>query len=165
MNATELVTEPSQQPAPLRPPWALPEWVFRQRCDGCGACVDACREGILTHDRDGLPITDFRFGGCDFCGECVTACPKHALRASGRERFEPFRFRLQINQECLAKAGEPCRTCTEFCDSYAIRFVDAAGAHQCPSVDASRCNGCGHCVGPCPVNAIQLRGLPMPGVN
>jgi ferredoxin-type protein NapF len=164
-NVIKLDSEHARPSAPLRPPWALPEWAFRQRCDGCGACVRACREGVLHRDGDGLPIVDFRYGGCDFCGACVAACPSQALRASGRERFKPFSFRLSISDNCLAKAGEPCRTCTEFCDNYAIRIVRNARGRTLPTVDDERCTGCGSCVGPCPVGAIKISGLPLPNLG
>lgn len=162
MGVTERKPARNDPAAPLRPPWALPEWVFVQRCDACGACAEACREGIVKHGEDGRPVIDFRFGGCDFCGECVGACPTQALRSSNRGRFAPFRFRLKISGECLASSGESCRTCAEFCDGYAIRFVPGLGGVSGPRVDSSRCNGCGHCVGPCPVNAIEVCGLPLP---
>lgn len=140
----------------LRPPWAIAEWAFRSRCDGCRACVDACREGVLGLGRDGLPEVDFRFGGCDFCGACATACDRGALRRDLAAKTPAFRFVLTISDSCLALAGEPCRTCEEFCDSYAIRFRPRDDGAAVPMVLAANCNGCGACVGPCPVGCIHV---------
>ena len=156
MAATNTEQHASLHQAPLRPPWAIAEWAFKSRCDGCGACVDACREGILCHGADGLPVVDFRFGGCDFCGACVAACTRQALRADKRRLSDAFRFEVVLSPICIAMAGEPCRTCSEFCDSYAIRFQAIGRGRNTPVVSADACSGCGCCVGPCPVNAIQL---------
>jgi len=146
---------------PPRPPWAIAEWAFVSRCDGCSACVDACREGVLYGGADGLPQVDFRFGGCDFCGACLAACDRGALRRNPAAKAPPFRFVLTIDQRCLALSGEPCRTCEEFCDNYAIRFRATEEGAMVPVVMAGNCNGCGACVGPCPVGSINItRPLP-----
>lgn len=139
-----------------RPPWAIAEWAFAGRCDGCLACVDACREGLLQPDPAGLPEVDFRFGACDFCGACVTACDRGALRRDLTAAAPAFRFVISIDQTCLAGTGEPCDTCAEFCEGYAIRFQFSDQGQRIPVVLSASCNGCGACVGPCPVNAIHL---------
>lgn len=139
-----------------RPPWAIAEWAFVGRCDGCLACVDACRDGVLGPGRDGRPEVDFRFGSCDFCGACVAACDRGALRRDLASRTAAFRFVLTVDTACLALAGEPCRTCEEFCDAYAIRFRPTEQGTMVPTVVAANCNGCGACVGPCPVGSIHL---------
>jgi len=147
---------------PLRPPWAIAEWAFLGRCDGCAACVEVCREGILFLGPDGRPAVDFSFGGCDFCGACATACDRGALRPGGAYQHA-FRYRLEIDDRCLAMAGEFCRTCEEFCDNYAIRFRQDEQGRSQPLVIASQCSGCGACVGPCPVASIHLTRPGPPG--
>lgn len=146
-----------------RPPWAIAEWAFVGRCDGCLACVDVCREGVLNPGKDGLPEMDFRFGGCNFCGACVAACDRGALRRNLASKTPAFRFVLTVDSNCLALAGEPCRTCEEFCDAYAIRFRPTERGNMVPTVIAANCSGCGACVGPCPVGSIQLTrpGVPV----
>jgi dissimilatory sulfite reductase (desulfoviridin) alpha/beta subunit len=51
--------------------------VTSDRCDQCGACVAACREGCL--DLAGK-APDIAAERCIGCGECVRACPRDALQ-------------------------------------------------------------------------------------
>lgn len=141
---------------PLRPPWAIAEWAFVHRCDGCLACVQSCREGILYRGRDGYPEVDFQFGGCDFCGACLSACGTGALRHSDATDKRPFRYTLSIDELCLARAGEACRNCESYCDNYAIRIQPSEQGVFMPVINQRQCNGCGACVGPCPLGSIRL---------
>lgn len=55
-----------------------------ERCSGCGRCVTACRQRIITletikHRKHAL-ITDPRL--CTGCGACIEACPIDALTIS-----------------------------------------------------------------------------------
>lgn len=157
-----LLSQPSA-PSP-RPPWAIAEWAFVGRCDGCKACVNSCRAGLLRDGVDGRPEVDFRFGGCDFCGACVSACDRGALRRTLTAKAAlTFRFVLSIDDQCLALTGEPCRTCEAFCDNYAIRFLPNDAGITVPVVLTGQCNGCGACVGPCPVGSIHLYRPELPG--
>jgi dissimilatory sulfite reductase (desulfoviridin) alpha/beta subunit len=51
-----------------------------ESCKGCLICVDACREGALTSDEDGMPVIDQQ--RCLGCSQCVRACPVGALQAA-----------------------------------------------------------------------------------
>ena len=47
------------------------------------------------------------------------------------------------------------------CDTSAIRFRPRIGGVPLPEVDAAACNGCGACIAPCPVSAVQrVAGTP-----
>jgi glycyl-radical enzyme activating protein len=76
---------------PLRCRWchnpecisARPQLAFWQdRCTGCGACAEACPEGVHGVSADGHVI---RRDLCALCGSCVAACPADALRITGKE--------------------------------------------------------------------------------
>ncbi len=55
------------------------EWkaeVDRDRCTGCGACLERCLFGALERDRDTVGVKD---GLCHGCGICRRACNRRAL--------------------------------------------------------------------------------------
>lgn len=54
---------------------------YETRCVECGACVEACPQGIR---RPGLIDAEDR-ARCTLCGACVEACPAGALEVKGRE--------------------------------------------------------------------------------
>lgn len=138
--------------APLRPPWALDEAEFLQRCTGCAACVDACPQRVLRPDVHGYPRFLPQQGECTFCADCATACEPGALDAA---RPQPWDYRARIDERCLARAGVVCQSCRDACASHAIRFVPT-GTPTAPRLDLDRCSGCGACVSACPVDALAL---------
>lgn len=142
----------------LRPPWALRD-VFSDRCTGCGACVTACPEGIVTLDEKHRAIVDFQRGEglCSFCGACAEACPEPVFLApAARSASPPWTLRVTIGSDCLTHDGVMCQSCKDACGDGAIRFVYAAGRVPQPVVDLERCTGCGGCVAPCPASAIEI---------
>jgi len=142
-----------------RPPWALPESDFIDRCTRCNECITACPTHILVAGDGGYPTIDFREGECTFCGDCVASCqPEALLRA---EEQEAWPYRAVISADCLPRQGVECRVCGDFCDARAIRFPPRLGGSPLPDVDGSRCTGCGACVAPCPTAAIAI-SLPVP---
>jgi len=138
----------------IRPPWALIEPDFVALCDGCGECIDACPERILSSGRGGYPQVDFSASECTFCERCARACARGALRYS-LDR-DPWGLKAGIAPGCLAMNQVVCRTCSESCQEGAIRFRMSVGAVSRPQVDPDRCTGCGACVGPCPVAAVTI---------
>ena len=55
----------------------------------------------------------------------------------------------------LAAQNVECRVCGEACDVSAIRFRPRIGGVPLAEVDNTACNGCGACIAPCPVSAVQ----------
>lgn len=56
----------------------------KQRCIGCGSCLEACPVSALVPTAEGIRIDRER---CSVCGACVEACPSGALASVG-ERIE-----------------------------------------------------------------------------
>jgi ferredoxin-type protein NapF len=147
-----------QADAAFRLPWALRE-VFADLCTGCGDCVTACPEGIVTLDEKNRPVVDFRRGSglCSFCGACADVCREPIF--SARTAMPPWTIRVIIGDDCLTHDGVMCQTCKDACGDGAIRFTYAAGRIAEPQVDLERCTGCGACIAPCPASAIEIHRI------
>ena len=57
--------------------------IDREKCDGCGLCVQACHEGALAivDGKAALVRKDF----CDGLGDCLPACPQGAISFADRQ--------------------------------------------------------------------------------
>jgi len=139
-----------------RPPWAIDEALFVDRCTRCDRCIDACPTGILVRMDGGFPGVDFSRGECTFCGDCVSRCEPQALVRGGPDAA-PWDMVAAIGPECLAMRGVECRVCGETCPERAIRFRPRLGGVAQPLLDSGSCTGCGACIGPCPARAIAMQ--------
>ena len=57
--------------------------IDEDRCNGCGACAEACHEGaiVMVDGKARLIRDDF----CDGLGDCLPACPVDAISIEERE--------------------------------------------------------------------------------
>ena len=55
----------------------MPIIVDREKCDGCGACVESCPMDALRM-KDETPF--LKYDECWYCGACVEDCPRRAIR-------------------------------------------------------------------------------------
>lgn len=134
-------------PAPFepRPPGA----VSLDACTGCGDCVSACPQQILSIAQDRvilLPRDE-----CTFCGECARACPEPVF---GETRI--MGHLVAISGDCLTHAGISCMTCRDTCPEDAISMRPRIGGPFLPEIDGAACTGCGACIAPCPNGAIGI---------
>ena len=143
---------------PLRPPWALAESLFTERCTRCGDCLEACPTGILHKGRGGFPQVEFSRGECLFCSDCTDACTPAALyKTPGRA---PWALKVSLDTDtCIAYQGVECRACADPCEPRAIRMRPSVGGVSLPDIDLSTCTGCGACYAPCPVQALRIQPL------
>ncbi|MCP4996832.1 MAG: ferredoxin-type protein NapF [Gammaproteobacteria bacterium] len=143
--------------APVRPPWALHEAQFVERCTACGDCVTACFDQLIVAGRANFPQMDFKQGGCDFCGDCLAICKAGALSGDPQDaETRPWSLKASILNNCLSLNAVVCRSCGEACDARAIHFKLEIGGVAKPLLDSELCTGCGECFSVCPVDAVQI---------
>ncbi len=149
-------TKPAGPPRRLiRPPGALPEPEFLDRCEGSGRCVDACPvdairrwEGI-DERLNGTPFIAPNLQACVLCDDlaCMGACPSGALRRLPREAIRIGMPRVDYAY-CARTRGEDCRLCIERCPiGESAISLDPEGR---VIVTADACTGCGVCQYSCP---------------
>lgn len=76
--------------------------INEEKCNGCGACADACHEGAIqmVDGKARLVRDDY----CDGLGDCLPACPVDAIRFVEREAAA---YDARAVAENKAKAAEP----------------------------------------------------------
>lgn len=148
---------PAEPPRPygLRPPGAIAEPLFSERCTHCNLCVSGCPHAIikLAEEGDGFPVgTPFlpnvAARPCHLCEgmPCAAACPEGVLQVvPSRE------VRLGVAEidptTCFAFAGQYCDYCIDRCP-----FADeaiVADQENRPVINRDRCTGCGLCAHYC----------------
>ncbi len=78
--------------------------IDKERCSGCGLCVDACHEGAigLTDGKATLLRDDY----CDGLGDCLPACPEDAISFEEREALPYDEEAVKENMKKKASPGE-----------------------------------------------------------
>jgi polyferredoxin len=156
----------------IRPPGALPETQFLQKCIKCGECMKACptnglQPAMTEAGPEGLwtPVLVPKIGYCEYyCSLCSQVCPTGALK----ELTVPEKLVFRIGTAWVNKnrcipyfLGKPCIVCEEHCPTSpkAIKFVmveakladGSVATQKAPVVDLNLCIGCGICENKCPV--------------
>lgn len=155
----------------LRPPGALPERDFLERCTGCGLCINVCPTGglqlaVTEAGLEGLwtPRLVPLIGYCDYdCTACGHACPTGAIQPLTLEEKHQFRIGLASfdTTRCIPYAyGRDCIVCEEHCPipdkaiyTVEVEIVQRDGQKRTikqPHVDPDKCIGCGVCEHVCP---------------
>ena len=145
---------PRGHSASVRPPGALPEQEFLQRCARCGQCMKACPSNVLqpagfTEGLEGLwtPQAVGDCAGCQpQCNNCGQVCPTGAIRALPLAEKQAARMGLAgiDEQTCLR-----CGLCVEVCPYEAVDGGDDGDEFALPMVLAERCVGCCTCQAAC----------------
>jgi len=168
------VVERARADSAIRPPGAVPEGEFADRCIRCYACVRACStsggclqpslsesgiEALLT------PVAAMRIGYCEYnCNLCGTVCPTGAIHELDMEDKKKRRMGLAYfdRNRCIPWAsGDDCIVCEEHCPlpdkaiKFELREVHVVGRGlrtvKLPYVLRDVCIGCGICETRCPV--------------
>lgn len=151
-------------PELIRPPGALAEKEFLEKCSKCGACVRACpffaiKPVIQGNEFDrGTPSLRTGEAWCRFCNDtpCISACKSGALSRNNEKKLTKIAQAMVSPMACLRSEGQDCHACIETCSSIktAICLTD-----NLPAIDPQKCSGCGACLCACPAypeTAIRL---------
>ncbi len=149
--------------ANIRPPGAVPEADFLDRCLRCGMCMRVCptnalQPAWLLSGASGMfsPVLTPRVGPCEpECAACGAVCPSEALLPLPLAEKQQAKIGTAVVQPdlCLAWAeGHSCVVCQEVCPYGAIALEQKNGAKvPAPVVKSRQCFGCGYCERHCPV--------------
>ncbi|HID11795.1 MAG TPA: 4Fe-4S dicluster domain-containing protein [Candidatus Latescibacteria bacterium] len=147
----------------IRPPNALPEEEFLDRCVRCGVCIRVCpTDGLQPMLLEGgmealwTPRLIPRIGPCEpECALCGDICPTGAIRPFSAEEKPSLKLGVAVVQKdrCLAWGwGRACLVCDEACPYDAVELEPVPGKDvRGPVVYREWCVGCGLCEHRCPV--------------
>jgi len=138
----------------IRLPWLKSIDAFYENCTRCYDCIQACPEQIIHIGNGKYPAVNFKAGGCPLCGECAKACSQRLFNSPSDHK--PWQLVAQVANTCLPYQQVSCRSCQDSCPSTAIKFTLQPGTTSTPEIIVEKCTGCGFCVAPCPVFAIEI---------
>ena len=86
--------------------------IDKEKCNGCGACADACHEGAIDIINGKAELVREHF--CDGLGDCLPECPTGAISFEEREAPEyagcPGSKSMQIQRSEIPKSEKPSST-------------------------------------------------------
>lgn len=140
---------PSEKPTPaprqdwLRPPGAVVEALFLERCTRCGDCVKACPyECIKADPGSGTPAIAPEEAPCQLCEDfpCIAACGTEALLPVHSRAEVSMGLAVVSHRDCTAAQG--CNACVSQCPTRALEMDFEAFRLE---VKGDHCVGCGIC--------------------
>ena len=156
----------------IRPPGALPEDTFLQKCVKCGECMKVCPTNAIQPvmyeaGPHGIwtPKLVPEIGYCEYyCSLCTQVCPTGAIQElTIEEKTEVKIGTAWVDKDrCIPwKFGDPCIVCEEHCpvSPKAIKLLETEVKTPegkikkplAPFIDTELCTGCGICENKCPV--------------
>ena len=158
----------------IRPPGAVPEAQFLDRCIRCQECVRICsttggclQPSVLESGWEGIwsPIAVNSIGYCEYnCNLCGQVCPSGAIQNISIEEKQKVKMGTAYfdKSRCIPwYSQQDCLVCEEHCplpdkaikfDVREVRTPD--GSYRIvkfPYVDEALCTGCGICENKCPI--------------
>ena len=163
-----------QRTVPVVPFGALSVKDFYQHCTACQLCVSQCPNGVLRPSTSlehlMQPEMSYERGWCRIeCNKCAEVCPSGPIRKYNVEEKTTMHIgtaHVDLDLCVVNRDGVSCGNCARHCPAGAIIMVkkDSSDKHslRIPTVDESRCIGCGACEYLCPsrpYSAIHVNGL------
>ena len=69
--------------------------IDESKCNGCGLCVEVCKDFNFQIQNKKALLSDNSIFGCLACGHCMAICPTEAIAISGRELSSNDLFALE----------------------------------------------------------------------
>ena len=156
----------------IRPPGALPEEQFLQKCIKCGECMKVCPTNAIQPTLseagpEGLwtPMLVPEIGYCEYyCSLCTQVCPTGAIKEldiNSKNQVKIGSAWIDRNRCIPWKFGDPCIVCEEHCpvSPKAIQLMKTEVKLKdgtiktplAPVINLETCTGCGICENKCPV--------------
>lgn len=162
---------------PIKPAGSVSVKNFSNHCTACQLCVSACPNGVLRPSSElgtlMQPEMSYERGYCrPECTRCADVCPAGAIKHISKEEKINYKIGLAIfvAENCIVnRDGVNCGNCARHCPAGAINMVPKNAGEdpelpltlKIPTVDESRCIGCGACENLCPsrpFSAIYVEG-------
>lgn len=105
--------------------------IDQEKCNGCGACADACHEGAIEMIDGKATLT--REDYCDGLGDCLPACPVDAI--SFEEREAPAYNEAAV---LAAKAKKSAQTLPCGCPGSKSKSINRSTGDSVPSPATSQ---------------------------
>lgn len=162
---------------PIKPAGSTSVKSFTNHCTACQLCVSACPNGVLRPSGDFgtfmQPEMSYERGYCrPECTACADVCPAGAIKHIAKE--EKVRYKiglaLYVADNCVVNRDNvKCDSCFRHCPTGAIVMVPKTAGEdpdlpmtlKVPTIDETRCIGCGACENLCPArpfSAIYVEG-------
>lgn len=150
----------------IRPPGALKEKGFVDRCIRCGNCMKVCPTNVLQPSMleagpEGIwtPHAVNEIGYCEYnCTLCGEVCPTGAIAKLPIKMKQKAKMGIaRVDRpKCIAWAeGAQCLVCEEHCPIPNKAIKIEQGRVGKPVVDKDLCIGCGICQFKCPVRPTR----------
>jgi len=148
-------------PQLIRPPGALAEEKFVNRCVRCSECMKVCptnglQPALAEAGIEGLwtPVLVPKIGECtQNCNLCSKVCSTQAIQPFEIEDKTYIYIGTAVidRSSCIVwNSGKSCLVCDECCSYHALYWKVVDGIRR-PFVNEKKCTGCGICENACPI--------------